>query len=546
MRTTRKKSRMRRTVHADATFILASLSLAVFMACQTPSAAAADQPAAGDPPSLTLIEHLRAAEAPVFRPGHSLLPLTRWGWSMPLPVRIDLAERWGYALEFGGYVTHARVDELEAKPDSANARVVALAAGDPARYPLFVLTDRPLGRTAEIPEALRDAYYVRDAEGRHIPDDRTGGPSWRTVCPLAPAAIFEWAARGTVEPLLRLAEKAPLAVILNGGEYGLTVAGHSRRFWEQSPAVVEAKGERSWLDFMSVEKTRQEGIISDAVRQAFPGRLLYLWYHFAGIPSWDGPAWSNGPELLAVSDLPDQSLYYKHFNTGWDGNRDLLSNFTHALAQAIALGHPLSYNWVCGGWVRGKEKEPVHSPRDRYMGFLKSLYAAGQVGAVAGYFSSPEGLNEKPVGLEPPPHLQQMMDLGHVQALYSHVDDFLREGDLLPGPYPHARDANLPAYEFAPPGEGVRVFVRRHRKRDAWLISAWAAAGDERAVTVDVPDLGQATVTARAAGSVTIASSRQEIEHEPPVVALDLLDPDPLDPTARWRQPAAVNGKDTP
>ena len=205
---------------------------------------------------------------------------------MPLPVRIELTERWGYALEFGGYLTHARVDELETKPGSANARVVALAASDPKRYPLFVLTDRPLGRAAEIPEALRDAYYVRDAEGRHIPDDRTGGPSWRTVCPLAPDAIFAWAARGTVEPLLRLAEKAPLAVILNGGEYGLSVAGHSLHFWEQSPAVVAAKGGRSWLEFVSAQKARQEGIVSDAVRKAFPGRRLYLWYHFAGIPSW--------------------------------------------------------------------------------------------------------------------------------------------------------------------------------------------------------------------------------------------------------------------
>ena len=135
-----------------------------------------------------------------------------------------------------------------------------------------------------------------------------------------------------------------------------------------------------------------------------------------------------------------------------------------------------------------------------------------------------------------------MMDLGHVQALYSHVDEFLREGDLLPGPHRHGRDANLPAYEFAPPGEGTRVFVRRHRKRDAWLISAWAAAGDERAVTVDVPDLGQVTVTARPAGGVYLASSRHETDYEPPVVALDLLDPDPLDPTARWRQPAADGG----
>ncbi len=511
-----------------ASFLVFSLLL---MTCAS-SVRADDDVQPEDGASKSLHGHLKAATIPVFREGHSLLPLSRWGWSMPFEVRVELAERWGYALEFGDYATHQQVDEVEKNPQSVNARLIALTAADPERYPLAVLTHRPLsGRSLEtMPEDLLADYYLRDADGQVIPDEKTGKASWRTIDPLAPDAIFEWAAAETLAPLLRLREKAPLAVILNGGEYGLTVAGHALKYWEQSPAVLAAKGEKSWLDFMSEQKTRQELIISTAVREAFPERDVYLWYHFAGIPSWDGPAYSNGPELLAVSDFPDQSLYYRHFNTGWDGNRDLLTNFLHATAQAIPLGHPLSYNWVCGGW-----KEEAISPADRYLGFLKCLYTGGQIGAVAGYFSLPEGLKGDLVGEEPPPHLRQMMALGHAQALFSHVDEFLRAGDLLPGPHPHSREAKLPAYEFGEPCDTARVLVRRHRDRAAWLICAWAAAGDAREVTIQVPELGEATVLARPAGSLYLATSRHAIDYEPPVVSLKLLDTDPLDPTADWR-----------
>jgi hypothetical protein len=483
-------------------------------------------------PALTLAEHLKAANAPVFRQDHTLPPLTRWGWSMPIDVRIELTEKWGYALEIGGYVTDALVDELERNPTNGNGRIVALAAADPRRYPLFVLTDRPLGDKAidGLSTELREAYYVKDAKGQPVADPKTGKPGWRTISPLAPDAIFAWAARGTVAPLLRLSRLAPLAVILNGGEYGLPPAGHGGQFWEQDPVVVAAKGERTWLAFVSEQKTRQELIIANAVRKAFPDRHLYLWYHFAGIPSWDGDAWSFDPQLLKVSDYPDQSLYYLHFNTGWSGNRDLLSNFTHSLAQAIPLGYPLSYNWVCGGW----KKDAISDP-DRYTGFLKCLYAAGQIGAVAGYFSLPEGIDGKPVSNAPPPHLQQMMALGRVHALFSQVEEFLRQGDLLAGPLPHARDPKLAAYEFATPANGVRVFVRKHRAREAWLIVAWAASGDARDAAITVPGLGAVTVRARPAGSVYLASAETPTPHEPPVVKLDLLDTDAMDPTARWR-----------
>ena len=39
-------------------------------------------------------------------------------------------------------------------------------------------------------------------------------------------------------PLKRLNERFPIAIILNGGEYGLPAAGQGRKIWEKDPAIV--------------------------------------------------------------------------------------------------------------------------------------------------------------------------------------------------------------------------------------------------------------------------------------------------------------------
>ncbi len=491
---------------------------------------------APESPALTAMEHLRAAPAPVFRPAHTLLPLSRWGWSMPLDVRIELCERWGYALEFGGYVTDKAIDELEQKPDSANARVVALAASNPTNYPLFVLTHRPLGQltTPPFPKDLLQQLYVRGAGRQPIVDDTTPARpltnSWRMVSPEAPDAIFKIAAEGTVAPLLRLRRKAPIAVILNGGEYGLSVYGHSGRFWAQDPRVVAAKGERSWHDYLSERKAHQELIVSEAVRKAFPDRRLYLWYHFAGQPSWDPWTWSlDYRHMRPVSDLPDQSLYYREFNSGWTNRNDLLTRFLCTLTQAKERhGDALSYNWVAGGWLKGQISEPR-----LYMGFLKCLYTGGMIGGVAGYFSPPQFQPGVDVGAEPPPWLSQMMALGHVQALFSHVEDFIRDGDLLPGPLMHTNPnaTNLPAYEFPTGSPDARVLVRKHRRERAWLATAWAADGRERTVSVDVPELGALELRARPEGAVYLVRVSDQVPHEPPKLSIVPLDPDGMAPS---------------
>jgi hypothetical protein len=50
-------------------------------------------------PAETALEHLQAEPRPMFKEGHTLLPLNGWGWSLPVETSLELCEHWGYALE---------------------------------------------------------------------------------------------------------------------------------------------------------------------------------------------------------------------------------------------------------------------------------------------------------------------------------------------------------------------------------------------------------------------------------------------------------------
>ena len=471
--------------------------------------------------ALTADQHLKAATKPNFKPNHTLIPLSRWGWEMSYDTRIELAGHWGYALELGGETYPSTVAALD-NSNTITGKLVALAASDPKRYPLFVLAHRPLGNQNGW-DKLPETTWCHDADGRRF----TNAEPWKLWSPEAPDSIFQAAATESANIIREIRKRAPIAVILNGGEDGLNYFGHSGSYWEKDPKILAAKGKRDWFDYFSDRKAHQEGIITDAIRAACPDRQVYLWYHFDGLPTWTKWQYAfDYKHMRRVSDMPDQSLYYLEFNTGWTGDRDLLTYALDSTAQALTFGDRLSYHWVCGGWIAGKL-----SDRERYMGFLKSLYNSGMVGAVAGYFSYPKPGFQEDLGPEVPSWLSQMMDLGQAQALFSHVEDFLREGDLLPGPDKHRIATELPAYEFPTGFPETRVLVRKHRQRSEWLITAWAADGVERKVTVEVPDLGKVEVLARPCGTVYRATAEKKAEGKVQS-HLVLLDKDGMLPSA--------------
>jgi len=403
---------------------------------------------------------------------------------------VELAEHWGYALEFGE-AHPAAVAQLD-DPDSLPSRICALAASNPARYRLFVLLHRPFYDKRFL-EGLPPETWCYDAEGRKF---------WS---PEAPDEVFERAARIVIEPLKKILARSPIAVILNGGEYALTVYGFAAKAWERDERVTKAKGDRSWFDYLSERKAHQELIIAHAVRKAVPG-ALYIYYHTEATHRNRYPTWWHWSydyrRLRLVSDLPSSSIYSLHFNSGFTGDNDMLTQALNAVAQQIECGDPLSYNWVNAGWERKELGERAFADLALYMGYLKCYYTAGMIGGIAGYFAYPKGGFNGDVGHQPPHWLQQMMVLSYVHALFSHLEDFLRDGTLLPGPNRHRWSKDLPAYEFPTEEPNLRVLVRKHRRRQEWLITAWAADGKERKASVSIPGLGRVEVLARPCGSV--------------------------------------------
>ena len=493
-----------------------SLMLA-FPAIGLPAAESAARPDQGV--TVTPLKWLQAQPAPDFAPSSTLPPLTRWGWSMSFGVAKELADRWGYAVEFAGYVSEKVADEALANPAGRNGQCLELVAGNPEKYKLGVLVDR------EFPEDMPPEAYLRDAQGNFIADD--GKP--KHLSPEMPEACLKQAGQLSAVGLAKLRTRCPIAIIQNGGEYGLNVCGWAQKYWEQDPRVVAAKGDLSWYRYISRQKAREQKAVADAICAAVPDRLLYVFYTCGGDTHRHGTletfsddwAWDYA-DMRVCADIATNEYYYHDFNSGWIGKDDMLTAALGAKGYELRFGMKNSYDYVCPGYKQDP-KEPaaaewdVSQPIDNdakafgdlrlYEGFLKCLYTEGMLGGVAGYFSYPQGGFDTAFSPDKPPqYLMQMVILGRVHALFSHQEALLRHGDLLPGPNPHAKVKDQPAYEFPTGKPNQRVLARRLPGEPKWLVTAWAADGVEAPATVEIPDLGRITLQARAIGSVYAAT----------------------------------------
>jgi hypothetical protein len=489
--------------------------------------------------AMTPADWLKSQPKPQFRDGHTLPRLTRYGWvdNVPTDARIELCEGWGYAIQLGPYLSWKVVDDLLAKaqnPKDGDPKLLALCIADPKKYPLCIVLSRDLPDTPET--------WTRNDKGELIDGKKIWSPE-------APRDVLDGAAEFRAGPLRKLREKVPVNIVLNGGEYALGVLGFAQKQWEQDPRVVAAKGNKDWFAYISEKKGLMETIIADAVRKAAPDRSLYIFYTAGGGThrnrTKDWGQWAYGFEWMrTASDVPSNEYYYKHFNDGWTGVNDMLTQALGSRGYELTFGAKLSYDWLCAGWIDEKPK-PEHKPGEnpaalvdptagklgdiaRYTGFLKCLYTAGTVGGNAGYYAFPLGGFGAPVPEDKPPHwLQQTAALAHVHAFFSHQEPFVRNSDLLPGPNKHRWSKDQPAYEFPCADKNVRVLARKLKDAPQWLVTAWAADGDARDAEVEIPDLGKVTLRARPESSVY----RAEVKDGRP--ALTFLDEDGLHPTRK-------------
>ncbi|HJO93446.1 MAG TPA: hypothetical protein QF753_08595 [Victivallales bacterium] len=452
---------------------------------------------------VTPAQYLKSIPRPNFKKENTMLPLTRWGWILSLNCRIELADNWGFALEFGP-CTNGYLKKLS-NPESNTSKIVKLCRSNPEKYSLFILANRKL------PKKVPPSTWTRNSKGEFLnakaksQDGNEWHPGLSTVySPEAPDSVWEEAGKLNAEPIENLIKKCPVSIILSGGEYGIGVLGFAKKVWEKDPVIIKAKGNKSWFEYISERKANEEILIANAIKKAAPNRRLYIYYptdggfHRNEYPGWN--KWYYGYQWMKpVSDLPNGYAYYMQFNTGWTGSRDLLTQALDAKGFEIKYDEPLSYNWLCAGWDQKNLGPEEFSDIPLYTGFLKSYYNVGMLGGVAGYFSYPKGGFKSKFKKNKPPHwLQQIVVLSRVHALFSHYEDFLRNGTLLPGPYRHPWSKHQPAYMFpvlnkktdkqitsskftklflsliTPPKNDIKIIIRKHNSKNQWLISAWS------------------------------------------------------------------------
>jgi hypothetical protein len=488
--------------------------------------------------NVTPAEFLASQPKPQFAPGHRFPLLSTWSSPFPFDLRVEMAINWGFALAYNNdnSLDGGGLEKELANPYSIEARCVALAARFPDKFKLQVNLDR------DFPADLPAGFYVTNAQGLFV-DDHTN--TWQSVTnkhyhpivsPESPASIWTNLAEYWAAPLRTLRARAPVAIILNGGESGLGVSGYDRKAWQFDPRVIAALATNhlSWNRYISNCKARQLGILAAAVRAAVPDRQLYIFYNTGNEQNrfvrssygnwedvWANWGW-NSDVMNSVTDLPSFEDYYQNHGswtnaTGfkWNQLTDLLTRQLDAVGYNYSIGASnLQYGWVCGGWSSKNTNRLADI--SRYTGFLKCLYTSGMIGAVAGYFASTTETNGYIFGQhgfggsfppDQPPHwLLQIMALARVHALFTHLEKYLYDGDLLPGTDRHYLATDQPAYEFPTGDPAVRVLARKLRGQNEWLITAWAADGPDRKVRVTIPILGQVEVLARAGGSVYAAT----------------------------------------
>ena len=476
---------------------------------------------------VTLDQWLEDQPKPAYKAGHSLPRLTRYAYSLPVAARIKLCEDWGYALEYGrengtyvGGDNGVRLDD----PTTPEAQVAALAKSDPLRYPLVVVCDRRMPTEAESPDA-----FVRDANGKIFYNSFTQadgtvvqlGPVYS---PGAPASSWEMAGEFRAAPFRDMVARGiPISMVLNGGEYsGFPGTVDDAQSIYQQDAGIAAQvasspwGGGNWRNYHSAKRAAMEKIIATAVRNAIPNLKSYTHYVSGGRPERNRYAYIDGyggywEHCRGVNvapggvDIPSDQAYHGSQNAGFTGgaaggHRDMLTQALNAKAICIATGNPLSYDWVSAGW------DGNTADVNRWTGFLKCFYTAGTIGTNTGAYGSP------PMGgtfighifpvNSPPEYAKNLAASAYVHALFSQVDTFIRNSDLLPGPMSHVMSPQEPAYEFPTGEDNARVLARKDRTEETWLITAWAAGGEDRNVSVYIPELGQLTVEARIVGSV--------------------------------------------
>lgn len=475
--------------------------------------------------------------------------LTRWGWVLSSNACVELGKNWGYCLPLGDYTTRAIASNCGVVGTFQNG-MCQLASNYPTVFKLSVLDDR------DFPATIPNDFYCTNSGGAFV----TNSSGTKFVCPEAPTSYLLTAQAYWSNSLYMVMTNAPITVFLNGGEYGMDVAGGAKRTgganpgdaWIQDPrvqAVTNAyPSQISYSTYSSTRKSNEVSFLSSTVRSLIPNRELYIFYTdrvneqlldttfadwWGGVNNW---GWKSDI-FMPNFDLPWFVTYWGTYNTWLDAAiphlHSHLSDLLAGVGYELGLGYTTNYPWLNGGY--SATDPSAFCSITNYYGYLKCSYTAGAIGGVAGYFSYPGGTNygylvggpgfDAYMPADQPPHwLQQLVALSRVHAQFSWLENYVRSGDLLPGPTHHRLISAQWSYEFTNTVADIskHVLARKVTGQNQWLITAWSAVTTNANVTVNIPTLGDVTVNARPEGSVYTAT---------PGPTLTLTDPNGMLPT---------------
>jgi hypothetical protein len=405
--------------------------------------------------------------------------------------------------------------------------------------------------------------------------DAAGNPRFS---PLAPASWVRDRVRETSQCAGKFAARYPVTLIADFAEYGFNLFGADFCLALNDPAILSAVGyagkpdpscyrtvagqEESRIDdrdekiarLMSTQFIRNYKITRDeyalATRTSSGSSALFNVYGNAygyDRGRWNG--WINFYPRLEdegadkISFASGIEHYYTDFNSGFseiDPNAqcaptDILFKALNNIGGSIANGQKNMYPWISAGYKETATDKTLIADRERWMGFMKMMFVGGALGAMPGYFNygfenyENRQVRNAPIGTQVPNWLWPIADLSHVQAAFSHFEDYLRDGDLVAGAtsygakqHPYSVDTSpipffalqLKGTEFTRPNcfntdrnyaPTAYVMARKLPGREQYLFAAWANAGSERDVIAMVPGKGEVTLRARPAGSIYTA-----------------------------------------
>jgi len=115
----------------------------------------------GEASGKTAVDLLKEQPAPVFKEGHTLMPLTRASWPFSYELNVELAQRWGNALELDPGFTGEKLDS----PTSTVSRLIEFQQANQNRYPTYVYARRVMHEWDKIQGMLSPEAWCRFSDG---------------------------------------------------------------------------------------------------------------------------------------------------------------------------------------------------------------------------------------------------------------------------------------------------------------------------------------------------------------------------------------------